>query len=307
MATVSIPFIREFDPAYGALAEVSPLIRRLVAPNKSAFTAWGSGTYVVGRGAVAVIDPGPADDAHIDTLLRLLGEERISHIVVTHTHLDHSPGARILQTRLRAAGQPVAPIVGCGPHARVGPNDEPVEEGGDFEHNPETELRDGAVVMGQDWTLTAVHTPGHTSNHLCYELAEERALFSGDHVMGWSTTVVSPPDGDMTHYIASLRKLLARDDAVLYPTHGAPINAPKAFITQLIAHRLEREAQILACLADGLSTIEDIVKRLYADVSPALHPAAGRSVRAHLIGLIDQQRVKCDGAAAYARHFSLRS
>ena len=291
MAAVSIPFIRDFDPAYGALAEVSPLIRRLVASNKSAFTAWGSGTYVVGRGAVAVIDPGPADDAHIDTLLRLLGEERISHIVVTHTHLDHSPGARILQARLRAAGKPVAPIVGCGPHARIGPNDEPVEEGGDFDHQPDTELRDGDVVMGQDWTLTAVHTPGHTSNHLCYELAEERALFSGDHVMGWSTTVVSPPDGDMAHYIASCRTLLARADAVLYPTHGAPITAPQTFITQLIAHRLDREAQIVACIGDGVAEIPAMVARLYAEVDVHLHRAAARSVEAHLIALERAGRV----------------
>lgn len=285
MAAVSIPFIREFEPSYGTLAQVSPLIRRLVAPNKSAFTAWGSGTYVVGRGAVAVIDPGPADDAHIDTLLRLLGEDRISHIVVTHTHMDHSPGARILQARLHAAGKELAPIVGCAPHARVGPNDEPVEEGGDFDHQPDTELHDGDVVHGPGWTLTAVHTPGHTSNHLCYALAEERALFSGDHVMGWSTTLVSPPDGDMAHYIASCRKLLAREDAVLYPTHGAPITAPTTFITQLIAHRLEREAQIVACIRDGISVIPDMVARLYADVDVRLHRAAARSVEAHLIAL----------------------
>lgn len=291
MAAISIPFIREFEPSYGALAEVSPLIRRLVAPNKSAFTAWGSGTYVVGRGVVAVIDPGPADGAHIDTLLQHLGKERISHIVVTHTHTDHSPGARILQARLRAAGKPVAPITGCGPHARVGPSDEPVEEGGDFDHQPDTELHDGDVVMGQGWTLTAVHTPGHTSNHLCYALAEERALFSGDHVMGWSTTVVSPPDGDMANYIASCRKLLARGDAVLYPTHGAPITAPQTFITQLIAHRLEREAQIVACIGDGITGITAMVARLYADVDLRLHRAAARSVEAHLIALERDGRV----------------
>lgn len=291
MTAVSIPFIRQFDPAYGALAQVSPLIRRLVAPNKSAFTAWGSGTYVVGRGAVAVIDPGPDDAAHIGTLLRHLGAERITHIVVTHTHLDHSPGARVLQARLRAAGAPAAPIVGCAPHARLGPNDEPVEEGGDFEHQPDTELRDGDAIKGAGWTLTAVHTPGHTSNHLCYALAEESALFSGDHVMGWSTTVVSPPDGDMAHYIASCRKLLGRNDQVLYPTHGAPITAPAVFITQLIAHRLEREAQIVACVRDGLNDIPAMVVRLYADVDVRLHGAAGRSVQAHLIALENEGRV----------------
>lgn len=291
MAAVTIPFIRQFDPAYGALAEVTPLVRRLVATNKSAFTAWGTGTYVAGRGDVAVIDPGPDDAAHIDTLLTHLRGERITHIVVTHTHLDHSPGARLLQARLRAAGAPVAPIVGCAPHARLGPNDEPVEEGGDFEHQPDTELRDGDAIKGAGWTLTAVHTPGHTSNHLCYALDEERALFSGDHVMGWSTTVVSPPDGDMAHYIASCRKLLTRDDAVLYPTHGAPINAPVAFITQLIAHRLEREAQIVACVRDGLSDIPAMVARLYADVDAGLHRAAARSVLAHLIALERDGRV----------------
>lgn len=291
MAAVTIPFIRQFDPAYGALAEVTPLVRRLVATNKSAFTAWGTGTYVAGRGDVAVIDPGPDDAAHIDTLLTHLRGERITHIVVTHTHLDHSPGARLLQARLRAAGAPVAPIVGCAPHARLGPNDEPVEEGGDFEHQPDTELRDGDAIKGAGWTLTAVHTPGHTSNHLCYALDEERALFSGDHVMGWSTTVVSPPDGDMAHYIASCRKLLTRDDAVLYPTHGAPINAPAAFITQLIAHRLEREAQIVACVRDGLSDIPAMVARLYADVDAGLHRAAARSVLAHLIALERDGRV----------------
>lgn len=291
MAAVTIPFIRQFDPAYGALAEVTPLVRRLVATNKSAFTAWGTGTYVAGRGDVAVIDPGPDDAAHIDTLLTHLRGERITHIVVTHTHLDHSPGARLLQARLRAAGAPVAPIVGCAPHARLGPNDEPVEEGGDFEHQPDTELRDGDAIKGAGWTLTAVHTPGHTSNHLCYALDEERALFSGDHVMGWSTTVVSPPDGDMAHYIASCRKLLTRDDAVLYPTHGAPITAPVAFITQLIAHRLEREAQIVACVRDGLSDIPAMVARLYADVDAGLHRAAARSVLAHLIALERDGRV----------------
>ncbi len=280
-----VDFIRDFDPAYGSLARISPLVRRLVAPNRSPFTAWGTGTYVVGHGAVAVIDPGPHDAAHIDTLLAGLGDERVSHIVVTHTHLDHSPGARLLQAHT------AAPIVGCAPHARTGPNDEPVEEGGDFDHQPDTLLHDGDVVRGEGWSLSAVHTPGHTSNHLCYALAEERALFSGDHVMGWSTTVVSPPDGDMAHYIASLRKLLARSDQTLYPTHGAPITAPGPFIEQLIAHRLEREEQILACLRDGLVVIPDIVARLYADVDARLHRAAARSVEAHLVALERSGRV----------------
>ena len=297
--SASIPFIREFDPAYGRLVNVSPLIRRLVAPNASAFTAWGSGTYVVGHGAVAVIDPGPDDNAHIDTLLRALGDERVAQIVVTHTHIDHSPGARILQARTGA------PITGCGPHARAGTHDEPVEEGGDFEHQPDRLLQDGDAVTGAGWTLTAVHTPGHTSNHLCYALAEEQGLFSGDHVMGWSTTVVSPPDGDMTRYMTSLEKLLARDDRVLYPTHGAPITDPKPFIAQLIAHRREREEQILAVLKDGPALIPAMVAKLYVDVDPKLHNAAGRSVLAHLIALVDSGRARCDGTPGAASQYRL--
>ena len=294
-----INFIRNFEPAYGALATVTPLVRRLVAHNPSAFTAWGTGTYVVGHGAVAVIDPGPDDAAHIDTLLRELGDERVAQIVVTHTHIDHSPGARLLKARTGA------PITGCGPHARIGSHDEPVEEGGDFEHQPDRLLRDGDSVAGDGWTLTAVHTPGHTSNHLCYALAEEQALFSGDHVMGWSTTVVSPPDGDMTNYMASLEKLLARDDQVLYPTHGAPITQPKTFIAQLIAHRRERENQILAVLGDGPTLIPAMVAKLYAEVDPRLHQAAGRSVLAHLIGLIDSGRVRCAGVPSAASTYRL--
>lgn len=289
----AIPFITSFEPQYGQLVTVSPLVRRLVAPNKGAFTAWGSGTYVVGHGEVAVIDPGPHNAAHIDNLLKHLGDERIGHIVVTHTHSDHSPGARVLQAHLRAksGSADVAPIVGCAPHARLGPNDEPVEEGGDFDHKPDTELHDGDLVRGPGWTLGAVHTPGHTSNHLCYALTEEQALFSGDHVMGWSTTVVSPPDGDMAQYIASCRKLLARKDSVLYPTHGAPITAPQTFIAQLIAHRLEREAQIVACIGDGVAEIPAMVARLYANVDAGLHRAAARSVEAHLIALERAGRV----------------
>lgn len=295
----AIPFIREFDPAYGRLVNISPLIRRLVAHNPSAFTAWGSGTYVIGRNDVAVIDPGPDDAAHIDTLLRELGDERVAQIVVTHTHIDHSPGARILQARTGA------PITGCGPHARIGVHDEPVEEGGDLEHNPDRWLHDGDSVTGAGWTLTAVHTPGHTSNHLCYALAEENALFSGDHVMGWSTTVVSPPDGDMNQYMASLEKCLARDDRVLYPTHGAPITQPKPFIMQLIAHRREREEQILAALKTGPARIPEMVAKLYAKIDPRLHKAAGRSVLAHLIALVDSGRARCDGTPGAASQYRL--
>lgn len=287
-----IQFIREFEPAYGTLVEVSPLVRRLVARNSGPFTAWGSGTYVIGRGEVAVIDPGPLDMAHVESLLAALDGERITHLVITHTHLDHSPAAAPLRERTGAR------VVGCGVHGARG---ETTEAGADYDFVPETQMFDGDTCSGPGWTLRAVATPGHTSNHVCYNLTEERALFTGDHVMGWSTTVVSPPDGNMADYMASLDKLLARDDLVYYPTHGAPIASPQAFVTQLIGHRREREDQVLACIAAGCDSIEAMVRKLYADVDPRLHRAAGRSVLAHLEKLIGEARVaRADNAAGNA-------
>jgi glyoxylase-like metal-dependent hydrolase (beta-lactamase superfamily II) len=277
-----IAFIKEFEPAYGSLAPVTPLIRRLVAKNSGPFTAWGTGTYVVGRGEVAVIDPGPLDDAHIGALLEALAGERISHIVITHTHLDHSPAAAVLGPRCGAM------VAGCGPHGEHG---ETTEAGADYDYRPERQLHDGDRLEGPGWTLTAVATPGHTSNHLCFCLEEEGALFTGDHVMGWSTTVVSPPDGDMQAYMASLARLIGRADRTYYPTHGAPIPQPQAYAAQLLEHRREREKQVLDCLADGQDTIAAMVARLYATVDVRLHHAAGRSVLAHLQKLVAEGRV----------------
>ncbi len=295
-----INFNREFEPEYGNLVAVTPLIRRLVARNGGPFTAWGTGTYVVGHGEVAVIDPGPLENAHIDALLAALKGERITHQVITHTHLDHSPAAAEIRKRCGAR------VVGCGPHGERG---ETTEAGADYDYVPEQRLFDGDRVTGPGWTLTAVATPGHTSNHLCYCLAEEDALFTGDHVMGWSTTVVSPPDGDMAAYMGSLERLLARNDQTYYPTHGAPIPRPQEFVRQLIDHRIEREEQVLACVADGLETIEAMVRKLYADVDVRLHRAAGRSVLAHLQKLVDEGRVRSEpvatgGAAASARYLA---
>ena len=292
---MSLHFNREFEPAYGRLVRVSPLIRRVVAPNSSPFTAWGTGTYVIGNGAVAVIDPGPADPAHIDALVQGLDPgETISHLVVTHTHLDHSPGAALLKARTGAI------VYGCGPHGLEG---ETVEAGADHAYAPDHQLHDGDTLAGKGWTLAAVHTPGHTSNHICYGLLEEAGLFTGDHVMGWSTSVVSPPDGDMARYMASLDKLLARPDRLYYPTHGAPISAPQDYVRELIAHRLEREQQVLACLAEGMAEIPAMVARLYANVDARLHRAAGRSLLAHLIKLVEEGRVVCDGPAQNATRF----
>ena len=263
---------------YEASETLSPLVRRVLARNPSPFTYTGTGTYIVGRGTVAVIDPGPAYPAHLAALSAAVAGETVSHILVTHTHMDHSPAAPALQA---ATG---AEIVGCVP--LVLSDDGPRADAGfDPTYAPDRVLGDGESVGGPGWTLTAVATPGHTSNHLCFALAEERALFSGDHVMGWSTTVVAPPDGDMRAYIASLKLLLDRDDVVYYPTHGAPIADPQRFVRGLITHRKQREGQILRLLGEGERIIPAMVATMYAGVDPRLHPAAGRSVLAHLIDL----------------------
>ncbi len=287
MAT-EIKFNRELNFNYGEAEQVSPMIRRIVANNPSPFTFYGTGTYVVGHGNVAVIDPGPALPEHIDTLKRVLDGETVTHIVVTHTHMDHSPAAKFLK---EATG---APTYGFGPHGslRRGPK---VEEGADHEFEPDHVIHDGAVIEGDGWTLEAVHTPGHTSNHLCFAFKEENALFSGDHVMGWSTSVISPPDGDMQAYMRSLRKLLARDEAIYWPTHGAPITDPKPYVESFIAHREEREDQIMNCLSEGTNTIPAMVARMYTDVPSFLHPAAARSVLAHLVHMVETGRVHCEG------------
>ncbi len=285
MATI-IPYNRELAFEYGAVARLSPLIRRVIARNPSAFTFHGTGTYIVGHGTVAIVDPGPASPEHIDALLAAIAGETVSHILVTHTHLDHSPATAAIKA---ATG---APSFAFGPHGRGG---ETVEEGADFEFLPDHRLADGDVVAGAGWTVEAVHTPGHTSNHLCFALREENALFPGDHVMGWSTTVVSPPDGDMRAYMDSLQKLLGRAEAAYYPTHGAPIGEPAPYVAALLAHRHEREDQIMACLADGIGHIPDMVARMYADIDPRLHRAAGRSVLAHLIHMVEADRAACDG------------
>ena len=283
-----IPFIREFDPCHGALVRVTPLVRRLVARNPGPFTAWGTGTYVIGTGRVAVIDPGPLEADHVEALLAALAGEQVIDLVITHTHLDHSPAAVPVKARTGAR------VVGCGPHGAHG---ETTEAGADHDFRPDLQLQDGEQVTGPGWTLSAVATPGHTSNHLCFCLEEEQALFTGDHVMGWSTTVVSPPDGDMADYIASLRKLHARTDRVFYPTHGAPIPAPQDYVADLITHRLEREAQVVDCVRSGEASIDAIVARLYAGVDPKLHRAAGRSVLAHLLKLVGEARVRADAGA----------
>ncbi|MDF1747491.1 MAG: MBL fold metallo-hydrolase [Alphaproteobacteria bacterium] len=282
-------FDRTFNPHYGEAVTLSPLIRRVVAPNASAFTFYGTGTYILGKGQnVAVIDPGPLRDDHYQALTLALTGDTVSAILITHTHMDHSPLAARLKADTGAASY------GFGPH---GGNDAvQVEEGADRDFTPDIILKDGDLVSGDAWTVEAVHTPGHTSNHLCFALREENVLFSGDHVMGWSTCVISPPDGDMAAYMTSLRKLLERPEDVYYPTHGNPITNAKQHVEGFIAHRQDREAQILTCLKSGLQTIGDMVPAMYRDVPEKLHPAAARSVLAHLLHMMAQDVVACSDA-----------
>jgi glyoxylase-like metal-dependent hydrolase (beta-lactamase superfamily II) len=286
-----IPFITRFDVDYGTAMAVTPRIRRVVAENPGPFTFKGTGTYIVGRGKVAIVDPGPDRPDHVEAVLRAVRGETVTHILVTHTHLDHVPATPAIQ---RATG---ARTYAFGPHPRP-PGGAHAEEAGDLDFSPDVRLADGEVVEGEGWTVEAVHTPGHISNHLCFAVREDAALLTGDHVMGWSTAVISPPDGDMADYMASLEKLLGRPETLYVPTHGAEIRDPLPFVRAYIAHRLEREAQILARLAEGPRTIPEMVKINYAATPPHLHPAAGRSMLAHLIHMVKDGRVRTDDGEA---------
>tara|TARA_R110002124_G_scaffold78284_11_gene209114 strand:+ start:9204 stop:10088 length:885 start_codon:yes stop_codon:yes gene_type:complete len=281
---VQIPYVREIEFNYGDADEISPLIRRVVAENPSAFTFKGTGTYIIGHGEVAVIDPGPMINAHVEALMRALEGETVSHILITHTHSDHSPAAAPLK---KLTG---APTYGYGPHG--GGHG---EEDGDMDFVPDVEVRHGDIIEGDGWTIECVHTPGHTSNHICFALKEEKALFTGDHVMGWSTSIVSPPDGNMHAYMNSLRLLLDRDDEIYWPTHGPAIKDTKTFVKAFIAHREEREASIVAQIKEGRVLIKDMVPVIYAAVDKRLYPAAARSVFAHVLGMIEDGRIAVDG------------
>jgi glyoxylase-like metal-dependent hydrolase (beta-lactamase superfamily II) len=286
--SLMIPYVREMTFEYGASDQVSPLIRRVIANNPGPFTYRGTGTYIVGHGEVAVIDPGPDMDDHLVAILEAVAGERVSHILVTHHHLDHSPLARPLAA---ATG---APVYGCAVRQAIVEDEVKVEAGYD-RFTPDISVCGGATIRGAGWILEAIPTPGHTSNHICYSLAEENALFSGDHIMGWSTTVITPPDGDMGDYLASLELIKARRFATLWPTHGPPITEVTPFIEAYIAHRRDREGQILKELGAGETRIKAMVPRMYAAVDPGLYPAAARSVLAHMIELVRSGMVIVEG------------
>jgi glyoxylase-like metal-dependent hydrolase (beta-lactamase superfamily II) len=262
----------------GMAEQLEPLVARLLAPNPSPFTYTGTQVHLVGATDLAVIDPGPDDAAHIDAIVHAIAGRPVTAIVVTHTHRDHSPGSRPLA---RLTG---APIVGCAPLSidDLGPR---ADLSFDPDYAPDRVLAEGDSVSGEGWALTAVATPGHTSNHLAFALPQARALFTGDHVMGWSTTIVSPPDGDMAAYMASLEKLMQRDDRIYYPAHGDPVEKPQRLVRGLIGHRKQREGQIVRLLAAGPQRIPAMVAKMYVGLDPRLLPAAERSVLAHLIEL----------------------
>jgi len=288
---MGIPFVKSFDFDYGVKKQLSPLVQRVIADNPGPFTYTGTGVYIIGQDSVCVIDPGPTTDKHVEALNQALDGREVSHILVTHHHIDHSPLAKPLakQHGCKVYGFGVQPAPPQGGEVRL-------EAGDDLSFKPDVEIRDGHVIKGKGWTMEAIHTPGHTSNHLCYALEEENTLFSGDHIMGWSTSVVSPPDGHMGDYLHSLNRVLDRKFDIIRPTHGPEINDVQTFVQAYIDHRLARETQILAALETGLDKISDIVARLYKDVDKRLHPAAAHSVLAHMIYLRETGRVQADGA-----------
>lgn len=286
-----IAFTRDDTATPGMVVQVEPLVRRVIAPNPGPYTYTGTCTYLIGGENVAIIDPGPDDAAHLATLLGAVGGGRVSHIVVTHTHRDHTGGVDALQA---ATG---APVVGCAPHSHARPPNafERNEAAADVRYAPDQVLADGERLAGDGWTLTAVATPGHTANHLAFALEETGALFSGDHVMAWSTTLVAPPDGSMTAYMAALEKLRERDDRIYWPGHGGPVEDPRRYVRALLSHRRQREASILARIEAGDETIAAIVEKLYVGVDPKLWGGASLSVLAHIESLVEAGLVSADG------------
>jgi len=279
------------------LTRLSDRVRRIVAPNPSPFTFTGTCVYIVGEGEVAVIDPGPADSAHLDALLAAIPGERVARIVVTHSHRDHAAGAALLKQRTGA------PILGARAHVATDGKPTRADASHALDYTPDEALEDGARVAGRGFTLEAVATPGHAANHLSFALIEENALFSGDHVMAWSTSVIAPPDGSMRAYLASLEKVARRGETIYWPGHGGPVSDPQRYARALISHRRQREAAILARLAAGEASVAEIVARVYPGLAPALTGAASLSTLAHLEDLIERGLASSDGAIALAARF----
>ena len=300
---MAIPYVRGIEFEYGEVQQVSPLIRRVIANNPGPFTFVGTGVYIVGHGEVAVIDPGPMDETHFEALKAALKGETVTHVLVTHGHSDHSPLAK-----------PLADWAGCKTYAKncgIPTAKGELGSADDLGFMPDVKIGDGDSFSGPGWTLDVIETPGHTCNHLCFGLREENACLSGDHIMGWSTTVVAPPDGDMADYMDSLEKIRTKGFETLWPTHGNPVRGKEfvnEFITEYASHRRAREASILEHLRNGETSIPAMVAIMYADVEKRLHPAAAMSVLGHMVALIKAGTVRTPDAAPTVRsHFELAS
>jgi len=299
---MGIPFVKSFDFEYGVSAPISPMIDRVVADNPGPFTYTGTGVYIIGGKNVAVIDPGPVTPNHQAALKKALKGRRVTHVLVTHHHVDHSPMAAPLaeEHNCQVYGYGLQPKPPEGGEVRL-------EAGDDLGFKPDIEICNGLKINGDGWTIEAIHTPGHTSNHMCYALHEENVLFSGDHIMGWSTSVVSPPDGHMGDYLNSLERILERKFDRIIPTHGPVIENPQEFVQAYIDHRLAREEQICSALSGGVNQISEIVANLYADIDKRLHPAAAHSVLAHIIRLREIGLIEADAPDGLKTSYRLKA
>ncbi|MEP2706758.1 MAG: MBL fold metallo-hydrolase [Roseibium sp.] len=294
---------RDFDPQYGSSVEIIPGIRRMTAGNSGPFTFHGTNTYLLGQRNLIVVDPGPNLPEHIDAIVKASDGGRIEAILVTHTHLDHSPGARLLQQKTGAR------IVGCGRHIAARPlmagEVNPLDASGDKDHTPDQELKDGDTFEAAGITVNAISTPGHTANHLCFAVSGENHLLSGDHVMAWSTSIVAAPDGNMRDYMRSLDKLLGCPEENYLPGHGGLVRNAPHYVQQLKQHRQSRETGILAELTARPKSIPEIVEKLYANVDRKLHTAAGLSVFAHLEDLATRGKITAEPTLSLTAEFRL--
>jgi glyoxylase-like metal-dependent hydrolase (beta-lactamase superfamily II) len=298
-----IRYNKVFDLVPGQATEIAPGVRALVANNPGPFTFKGTVSYVVGRGSVAIVDPGPEDDAHIASLLDAVHGETVNGIFVTHTHRDHSPAV----PKIKAATG--ATVYAEGPHRPARPlhigETERLDASGDLDFCPDIALADGDVVTGDGWTIEAITTPGHTANHTAYAFKEADLIFSGDHVMAWSTSIVAPPDGAMSDYMASLQKLARRSEPIYLPGHGGPVREAPRFVQGYIRHRQGREESILRRLAKGAADIPTLVRAIYIGLDPRLSGAAALSVLAHLEDLVARGLVATEGTPSISGTYRL--
>ncbi|MCV3243686.1 MBL fold metallo-hydrolase [Mesorhizobium sp. ZC-5] len=301
---MTLDFDTRFEPHYGEAIEVAPGIRRLTVNNPGPFTFHGTNTYIVGEQTLAVIDPGPEDPEHLQAILRAIGDRPVSHIFVSHTHRDHSPLAKELRQLTGAV------VCAEGPHRPARPlrigEVNPLDASADTDFVPDLTLADDSVTRGDGWAVRMVLTPGHTANHAAFALEGTGVLFSADHVMAWATSIVAPPDGAMTDYMASLDRLIERDDKILLPGHGGPVSKPRPFMRGLKTHRKVRERAIIERLAGGDRTIPEMVRAIYRDTDPRLHGAAGLSVLAHIEDLVSRGIAVTDGDPSIDGEYALK-